>query len=105
MRGTVLGCAIVLAVAGCSAKPRDPVVHQVEIRAMQFVPAELAVAVGDTVVWRNRDVVPHTVTSAGRFDSQQIEGEQEWRYTVSGAGEIPYVCTYHPMMKATLTAR
>ena len=31
--------------------------HTIEIRGMEFHPAELTVALGDTVVWINRDVV------------------------------------------------
>ncbi len=93
----------------CGSKAREPKTHQVEIRAMQFVPAELAVAVGDTVVWTNADVVPHTVTSsmpsASTFDSQQIASKQQWQYKVTTAGELSYVCTYHPTMRARLTAR
>jgi plastocyanin len=95
--------------AACGAKAREPQTHQVAIRAMQFDPAELTVAVGDTVVWTNNDVVPHTVTSAPasplKFDSQLMESKQQWRYTVTGAGELAYVCTFHPTMRAKLTVR
>lgn len=93
----------------CGSKARTPRTHQVEIRAMQFVPAELAVAIGDTVVWTNADVLPHTVTSAtpsaATFDSHEIAAKQQWRYEVTTAGELAYVCTYHPTMRAKLTAR
>ena len=101
--------AIGIGLAACSAKAREPHTHQVEIRAMQYVPAYLDVAVGDTVVWTNADVVPHTVTSSvpsvAVFDSRSIGNKQQWQYTVTKAGEHAYVCTYHPTMKATLTAR
>lgn len=102
--------AFVLAagLAACS-ESRAPKTHHVEIRAMQYVPAELTVAVGDTVVWTNIDVVPHTVTSsipsAATFDSQGIERSRQWQYKITTAGEIAYVCTYHPTMRAKLIAR
>lgn len=89
----------------CSAKARAPVTHQVDIRAMQFVPAVLNVAVGDTVVWTNRDVVPHTVTAAGGFDSKQIDSNRQWQHVITTAGELRYVCTFHPTMQAKLVAR
>ena len=37
--------------------------HVVEIRDLEFVPAELMVAPGDTITWINHDFVPHTVTA------------------------------------------
>lgn len=67
-----LACALLFA---CSAKA-EPKTYQVEIRGMQFVPASLTVKVGDTVVWTNHDVLPHTVTAAGAFDSQAIAAGQ-----------------------------
>lgn len=106
--GIVLGGALGLAQLGCGAK-HAPKTHQVEIRAMQFVPAELTVAVGDTIVWTNHDVMPHTVTSEAAstvtFDSQSIESKQVWSYTVTTAGELPYVCTFHPTMRGKLVTR
>lgn len=72
---------------------------------MAFVPATLEVSVGDSVVWTNEDIVPHTVTAAGTFDSQSMTTKQEWRYTASKAGEYAYGCTFHPTMKGTLTVR
>jgi plastocyanin len=102
-RGVVLAVIASLALA-CSSK-RAPVVHRVEIQGMQFVPAEVTVAVGDTVEWTNVDLVPHTVTSPGLFDSQSLSTRQQWRYTVTQAGELAYTCTFHPTMRAKLTAR
>jgi plastocyanin len=80
-------------------------VHQVAIRAMQFDPPTLQVSVGDTVVWTNEDLVPHTVTAAGSFDSQSLSTKQTWTYTASKAGEYAYGCSFHPTMKGTLTVR
>lgn len=77
----------------------------VVIDGMQFRPATLAVRRGDTVVWRNKDLVPHTATVAGGFDSGSIDPGRQWRWTVHGDGRIDYVCTYHPGMKGSLTVR
>lgn len=73
--------------------------------AMQFQPAALDVSVGDVVVWTNEDIVLHTVTAAGAFDSQTMTSKQEWRYTATKAGEYPYACTFLPTMKAMLSVR
>jgi plastocyanin len=91
-------------VAGAAnAAPR---VHTVLIEGMRFQPEGLTVAPGDTVVWINRDMVPHTATSAsGRFDSGELAPGKSWTYTVRAAGEFNYICTYHPLMKAILRVK
>jgi plastocyanin len=91
-------------VAGAAgAAPR---VHTVLIEGMRFQPEGLTVAPGDTVVWLNRDMVPHTATSAsGRFDSNEIAPGKSWTHTVRATGEFNYICTYHPLMKAILRVR
>ena len=91
--------------SSCSARKASPQVHQVAIRDMQFVPAELSVAKGDEIVWTNEDYFPHTATAAGVFDSKTIESKHQWRYRAQQTGEIPYVCTLHPTMKARLVVR
>jgi putative membrane protein len=81
-------------------------VHTVVIEGMRYQPEGLTVSAGDTVVWINRDMVPHTVTSAsGRVDSKEIAPGKSWTHTVRAAGELTYVCTYHPQMKAILRVR
>ena len=83
-----------------------PRVHTVLIEGMRYQPEGLTVAVGDTVVWINRDMVPHTATSAsGRFDSNEIAPGKSWTHTVRATGEFAYICTYHPLMKAVLRVR
>jgi plastocyanin len=80
--------------------------HTVTIEGMRFQPERLTVARGDTVVWVNKDVVPHTATSeVGRFDSQTIQTEKSWEFSARTNGEFPYVCTFHPTMKAVLNVK
>ena len=79
--------------------------HTVRIEGMQFVPATLTVKAGDKVLWRNADLVPHTVTAAGQFDSRTIVTEGTWSYVPGKAGSYPYACTLHPGMKGTLVVR
>ncbi len=83
-----------------------PAEHEVLIQGMKFVPDRLQVHVGDTVVWRNDDLVPHTVTAkGGSFDSPQIESGKTWRVIIRKRGEFPYFCRFHPLMKAGLHAQ
>jgi plastocyanin len=77
--------------------------HTVIMEDMRFQPEVLTVAPGDTIVWVNKDLVPHTATSeAGGFDSKDIEAGDSWRFTVSAKGDFAYVCTRHPAMTAML---
>ena len=84
--------------------PDEPAVHTVVIDATRFSPAVLHVRAGDTIVWRNDDMFPHTATSRdGGFDSGSIAPGSSWRHTVgAGTGTTSYVCTYHPTMKGVL---
>ena len=83
-----------------------PQVHTVLIEGMRYQPEGVTVNTGDTVVWINRDMVPHTATSSsGRFDSNEIAPGKSWTHTVRATGEFNYVCTYHPLMKAILRVR
>jgi plastocyanin len=78
--------------------------HTVTIEGMKFQPEALTVAVGDIVVWVNKDLVAHTATSStpGVFDSKMIAPGTSWKFTVRKKGDFAYVCTYHPTMKAML---
>jgi plastocyanin len=80
--------------------------HTITIQGMRFIPANLEVNVGDTVIWDNQDVVRHTATSARKsFDSGEIKAGASWKHVARKAGSYPYVCAYHPTMKARLVVR
>ena len=76
--------------------------HQVDIVGFEYQPAELDVAVGDTVTWTNLDPEPHTVTSlpeaTEQFDATLEQGES-FSYTFTEDGYNPYWCTIHPEMQ------
>lgn len=82
-----------------------PRVHTVEIRGFQFAPARVTVRRGDTVVWANHDIVPHTATARGQWDSGAIAANGTWRWTAERAGSFEYDCAFHRGMKATVVVR
>ena len=95
--------ALLAALPGCGRRPER---HLVVIHGFRFDPPALTVAVGDTVEWANRDIVPHTSTAAGdEWSSGEIPVQRSWRWIAARAGEVRYGCSYHPTMKATLTVR
>ena len=62
-KGLVLAGVVLAGVAAWPGPdPVPPRRHVVEIRGMAFHPAVLEIHRGDTVVWVNRDFVPHTAT-------------------------------------------
>ena len=78
---TLALAATPMCVVGLTADDR-PKTHPVTMENMRCQPQSLTVASGDTVVWVNKDPVPHTATSkAGGFDSQVIPAENAWRFT------------------------
>lgn len=86
-----------------SNKSAHPKTHTITIHGMQFIPASLEVDVGDSVTWKNEDIVPHTATAdTKRFDSGAINEGMSWRYVANKKGSYPYACLYHPTMRARL---
>lgn len=102
----VLAATIVLStvVGGCArAGRREPVRQVVEIRAMRFEPPTVRVAPGDTVEWRNHDLVDHTVTARdGAFDSGSLSADSTWSLVVPAGGTFDYACRFHPTMVGRL---
>ena len=107
MRTLVAALTVVLSSLGVAAGDRPTSqTHTVTIEGMRFQPEVLTVAPGDTVVWVNKDLVPHTATSqAGGFDSKDIQADKSWRHTIQTTGEFAYICTFHPTMKAILNVK
>ena len=100
--------AVALTLAGIWAftpVPAAAETHTVIIENMRFTPDSLTLRRGDRVVWRNNDLVPHTATAAKVFDSGSIEPGKSWSTILRKTGSVPYVCTFHPSMTATLTVQ
>ena len=110
--GLVVALAMgVVAFAGAMAAPRShapvPQRHVIEIRGMAFQPAELTATRGDTVLWVNRDIVPHTATASGKpgWDTGTLSQAERGRVVLRDAGTVHYVCQLHPTMRGTLIVR
>jgi plastocyanin len=92
------------AVASCST--RVPRTHTISIRNFTMEPRELAVAVGDTVVWSNADFVPHTATARDTsWDSKSIGASAAWRFVATTPGRHEYYCVFHPTMTGVIDVR
>ena len=92
------------AVQSTVAEANAPLVVHVAMKNMKFSPATIEIKKGDTVEWKNDDITPHTATSA-TFDSGSIASDAAWRHTFTEAGNFPYTCTFHPVMKGTIIVK
>ena len=76
-----------------SADAREHVVHVVSFR---FAPAEIEVAAGDTVLWRNQDGLHNVLADNGAFSSGAPRSDLwTYRYTFTQPGDYDYYCTEH----------
>lgn len=85
----------------------EPATHTVVIEGMKYSPSALTVQVGDTVVFRNADLVPHTATekSSKAFDSGILNPNGEWKLVATKSGTMNYKCTLHPGMEGSLIVK
>lgn len=107
--GMILGAVLLLSGAGgvpglrAQQPPGPGQRHVVEMRNFGFEPAHLVAAPGDTVVWINRDIVPHTATESNeQWDSDTLQEDESWYLVVREVGDRAYYCRFHPTMKGTL---
>ncbi len=79
--------------------------HIVEIKKMKFVPSELTVLKGDTVVWINRDIFPHDVTELKdkAWSSSTLQQGKTWYKVISKSED--YYCSLHIVMKGQLIVK
>ncbi|WP_054004833.1 cupredoxin domain-containing protein [Cypionkella psychrotolerans] len=100
--------AAALAVTGAAplfghVKPDGTTEHHVSIKDMKFDPPTVELKVGDSVSWKNLDLVNHTATSAKAGWSTGVlkKGDAE-SLVITAEMAGAYVCKYHPQMKGML---
>ena len=115
-RLVILGVLVITLAAiintNSNAYAKEVIVEQVPgasnaSNAEYFVPSEVTINVGDTVIWQNNDSGTHTVTSgiiddpskwSEIFESGFAKPGVEYQYTFDTAGDYPYLCQLHPWM-------
>ncbi|MEI2719141.1 MAG: cupredoxin domain-containing protein [Gemmatimonadales bacterium] len=87
--------------------PRHSVRHVVRIGGMAFTPSVVEVAAGDTIIWYNDDIVPHTATASreGSWDTGTLAQGGRGVVVAPARGSYPYFCRLHPTMTATVVVR
>lgn len=76
--------------------------HRVEMKGIAFAPAQIKVRVGDTVEWRNGDIVAHTATGKEAGFEVNLSPGSIGRVGMNRPGTFAYICRYHPNMKGEI---
>lgn len=83
---------------------QGPVIVDVSITGLAFVPSNLTINVGDTVRWTNNDATTHTATSnTAVWNSGNLTNGQSFSFTFNNPGDFPYFCALHKFMTASIT--
>ena len=94
-----------LQTAFASSTPAAMTVH-VNINNYAFEAPSITIAPGTTVIFKNLDDDPHTVTADdGSFDSKGLGQGDTWSYRFTAPGTYAYHCKVHPMMKGTVVVK
>jgi len=74
-----------------------------------WLPDNVSINAGDTVIWRNDDTAAHTVTSGsptdgpdGTFDSSLFMAGATFEVTFDDSGSYDYFCMVHPWMQGNV---
>ena len=103
-RRTFLGRTAAALIATASSSTLDAssspgTVHHVEIRSFRFLPSRLVVRPGDSVVFVNRDIAPHTATALdGSWGTGELKLNESASVRVTDGMATEYLCRFHPLM-------
>jgi plastocyanin len=76
-----------------------------------YVPYQSEIYSGESIVWKNVDSEPHTITSGlsetplDIFDSGMMMSSESFEFTFTDSGEYDYYCTVHPWMTGKIMVR
>lgn len=79
---------------------------EVIISNSSFQPADITTGKGSLIVWKNNDVVSHTVTADdGSFNSGEVKAGGSFDQRFDYIKTYPYSCSLHPEMKGTIVIK
>jgi plastocyanin len=95
--------------SGGSKAPAGKPDVTVTMKDIKFMPANVNVKKGGTVLWVNKDSVPHTVTKdngpGAEFNSDTVDPGAKFSQKFDAAGKVAYICTIHPNQSGTVTVK
>jgi plastocyanin len=98
----------VLLVASALALGAPALAGEVEVtqRDKNFLPTQVSLKVGDTIVFKNEDPIIHNMFSRSEpndFNLKLQKPGEDMRQTFQAPGEVLVRCAIHPKMKLLVT--
>lgn len=85
------------------AVPAQAADMEVNIDNFTFTPSPLTVKAGTTIIFRNRDDIPHSIVGAkAEFHSKALDTDDTFSFTFAKSGAYEYFCGLHPQMKGMI---
>jgi len=103
MKYVCVAAAVLMSIAVSAAAPIT-----VSQQGLQFSVSELAVAKGQTVIFKNDDRTPHNITVSGEgvnLNSGLQQPGVEFKVPFAKSGTYKVSCGIHPKMKLTITVQ
>lgn len=100
-----LAAATVLMGVAVLTLPAVAAEHTIVLDKMKFGPAPAGLRVGDTILWRNDDILHHSATARdGSFDLD-LPSKGQAALVLKTAGRVDFYCKFHPGMTGTLVIK
>lgn len=79
--------------------------YNIEIKDNIASPDSLKVKVGETVIWTNKDSIPHTITSnmGKELNSKSLKTGETYSHVFNKTGAFSYHSEVNPNVKGTIT--
>jgi plastocyanin len=98
-RGRCHALCVAAALGANLALPAQAADMDVNIDNFTFAPNALTVKAGTTIVFRNRDDIPHSVVGTkAEFHSKALDTDDTFSFTFAKPGTYEYFCGLHPQM-------
>jgi plastocyanin len=87
------------------AEKPAPSLYIVQIEQMKFLPANISVNAGDTIMWMNNDLVAHDITEekSRAWTSSLLQPGKSWKLVATTGAD--YYCSIHQVMKGSFKIR
>lgn len=99
-RRDVFLAGAILMITGLSAHAQGKT-HNVTIKNLSFLPADITVKPGDVIIWTNEEPFAHTATVKNGWEVM-IPPKHSVSRPVGADDTVAYYCRFHPNMKGKI---
>jgi len=92
--------------SGSAAGQNAQVQPEIKVDNFTFSPETLTVPANSTVIWTNKDDVPHVIASTdGLFRSKGLDTDDHYFFKFTKPGTYNYFCAIHPKMTGKIVVQ